>query len=37
MIPMVRSWVAELDGCHEVTLEGFDGQWWLFLKKDVAN
>jgi hypothetical protein len=36
IIPMVREWVAELDGCHEVALEGFEGQWWLFLRKDSA-
>lgn len=33
MIPMVRRWLPDLEGCREVSLDGFDGQWWLFLKK----
>ncbi len=37
IIPMVRGWAAELEDCREVTYEGFEGQWWLFLKKDSAG
>lgn len=33
MIPMVRSWLPELPGCREISLDGFDGQWWLLLQK----
>ena len=33
MVPMVREWLRELPGSCEVTLEGFDQQWWIFLQK----
>jgi len=33
LIPMVRAWVKDLPGTHEIALEGFDRQWWLFLRK----
>ena len=33
MIPMVRSWLADLADCREIRLDGFDGQWWLFVRK----
>ncbi|WMJ85642.1 hypothetical protein [Anaerocolumna sp. MB42-C2] len=34
MIPMVRQWMAGLDGCEEIFLEEFDPKWWIFLKKN---
>ena len=33
MVPMAREWLKELPGSREVTLDGFDPQWWIFLKK----
>ncbi len=33
LAPMVRTWLKDLPGCEEVMLEGFDPQWWIFLKK----
>lgn len=33
LIPMVRGWVKDLPGAHEIVLDGFDRQWWLFLRK----
>lgn len=34
MIPMVRKWIAESNlKVKEVEFEGFDKQWWLFLRK----
>lgn len=33
LAPMVRNWLAELPGCEEVMLDGFDPQWWILLKK----
>jgi len=33
LIPMVRGWVKDLPGTREIALEGFDRQWWLFLRK----
>ena len=32
--PMVRDWAKELSGCSEITIEGFDPQWWLLLQKN---
>ncbi len=33
LIPIVRRWVKDVPGMREVSFEGFDPQWWLFLKK----
>ena len=33
MAPMVREWLRELPACEEIALNGFDPQWWIFLKK----
>lgn len=33
MAPMVREWLRDLPNCREVTLDGFDLQWWIFLQK----
>lgn len=32
IVPMVRHWIGDLC-CREISVEGFDPQWWLFLKK----
>lgn len=37
MVPMVREWVKNLPGCEEIMLEGFEPQWWLFLRKKAAD
>ena len=34
MVPMVREWIKDLLGYKEIFIDGFDKQWWLFLKKD---
>ena len=34
MLPIVRPWLLELRGGHEITLEGYDAQWWFFWKKE---
>jgi SAM-dependent methyltransferase len=33
LIPRIRPWMAELAECEEVDFDGFDPQWWLFLRK----
>jgi hypothetical protein len=33
MIPMTRAWLKELSGCTELFFDGFDQNWWIFLKK----
>lgn len=33
MIPVTRQWILELEECEEIFLEGFDTNWWIFLKK----
>ena len=32
IVPTVRHWISDLS-CREFSVEGFDPQWWLFLKK----
>jgi hypothetical protein len=34
IIPLAREWSRGIPGWKEVTLDGFDPQWWLFLKKE---
>ncbi len=33
IVPIIREWIKELDGCCEVFEESFDPQWWMFIKK----
>jgi hypothetical protein len=33
MLDIVRPWLSELPGSREVSLDGFDPKWWIFLKK----
>jgi hypothetical protein len=33
IVPMSREWFKELTECKEVYIDGFDPQWWIFLKK----
>ena len=33
IVPLVRKWTNELGGCTEIGFEGFEPQWWLFLKR----
>ncbi len=33
MLPMTRKWLQELVECEEIYFEGFDPNWWIFLKK----
>lgn len=33
MVPIMREWIKELKGCTEVFFQGFDTNWWIFLKK----
>lgn len=33
MIPMTRMWVKDLPGCQEVYFDGFDPQWWMFIRR----
>ena len=35
IIPMTRDWVSETDEVKEIYYEGFDLNWWMFLKKLV--
>lgn len=37
IIPLIRKWCSELDSSVEIALDGFDSQWWLFLKKKTAK
>lgn len=33
MVPMIRNWLLEMTDCEEITVDGFDPQWWIFLQK----
>lgn len=33
MIPMTRIWIKDLPGCEEVSFDGFDPQWWIFIRR----
>ncbi|MCL2407379.1 MAG: hypothetical protein FWC95_05565 [Defluviitaleaceae bacterium] len=33
LLPIIRKWISELQGCTEISINGFSGQWWLFLQK----
>lgn len=35
IVPMTREWMKELTYVEEFQVEGFESQWWLFLKKKV--
>lgn len=32
-MPMVREWFKELEGTEEVFFEGYEPNWWIFLRK----
>lgn len=34
MLDLVRPWLNALPGCREVTLDGFDPKWWIFLRRE---
>jgi SAM-dependent methyltransferase len=34
MLPLVRPWLRELPGGREITLAGYDAQWWFFWEKE---
>lgn len=33
MLLIARKWISEVEGAEEIRFDGFDPQWWLFLKK----
>lgn len=33
LVPMVREWILECGIFEEIRLEGFEPQWWLFLRR----
>ena len=36
LISIIREWLAKSDYLEEVYLDGFDENWWLFLKKKIV-
>lgn len=34
IIPLARAWVKDMPGLREITMDGFDRQWWLFLRRN---
>lgn len=35
LIPIIRTWLSKSKHVQEVSFDGFDEQWWIFLKKNV--
>lgn len=33
IVPITREWISELKECKEIAIDGFDSNWWMFLKK----
>ncbi len=33
MLPTIRQWLPELTECEEIMVDGFDSNWWIFLRK----
>jgi hypothetical protein len=33
MLPIVRQWLHEITECEEIVVDGFNSNWWIFLRK----
>ena len=33
MLPIVRQWLHEITECEEIVADGFNSNWWIFLRK----